>query len=63
MNDIATSPQPARDAAASAAEVPGVDVRDVRVTYPNGVTALEDVSFSLPAGAICGEKLLYAPTR
>ncbi|MCB1473671.1 MAG: manganese/iron ABC transporter ATP-binding protein [Rhodobiaceae bacterium] len=54
MNDIATSPQPARDAAASAAEVPGVDVRDVRVTYPNGVTALEDVSFSLPAGAICG---------
>ena len=35
---------------------PGVtlSVRDVSVTYPSGVTALEDASFELSGGTICG---------
>lgn len=31
-----------------------LSVRDVTVTYPNGMTALEDASFDLSGGTICG---------
>lgn len=36
----------------SNSEAPGLDVRDVTVTYRNGHTALHDASFSIPTGTI-----------
>ncbi len=38
----------------SASAAPLLSVRDVGVTYPNGHTALEGISFDLFAGTICG---------
>jgi manganese/iron transport system ATP-binding protein len=32
---------------------PSIDVRDLTVTYPNGVTAMRDASFDLGSGTIC----------
>ncbi|MGV1015015.1 MAG: metal ABC transporter ATP-binding protein, partial [Methyloceanibacter sp.] len=41
---------PVDDASSEAA----IDVRDLTVTYPNGFTAVYDVSFDLGASTICG---------
>jgi manganese/iron transport system ATP-binding protein len=40
--------------AASGGPVASLDVRGVTVTYPNGNTALQDASFALGPGTICG---------
>ena len=37
----------------AAAPCPSIAVRDLTVTYPNGVTAMRDASFSLGPGTIC----------
>jgi len=50
MNEILTVP--AKPAPVSPAA--SLSVRDLTVTYPNGVTALQDASFELGPGTICG---------
>ncbi|MCV3768377.1 manganese/iron ABC transporter ATP-binding protein [Rhizobium sp. TRM95796] len=44
--------QARQDARALNADVPGIDVADVTVTYRNGHTALRDASFSIGTGTI-----------
>lgn len=52
---MAGSTQPVRDAdVAGSHALPTLTVRNVTVTYPNGNTALDNASFSLRAGTICG---------
>lgn len=45
--------QPDRNPEKAAIEA-SIDVRDLTVVYPNGHTALQDVSFALGPGTICG---------
>ncbi|MEO1718751.1 MAG: manganese/iron ABC transporter ATP-binding protein [Pseudomonadota bacterium] len=40
--------------AGSGADAAALAVRDVTVTYPNGVTAIENASFTVQPGSICG---------
>ncbi|MEO0670514.1 MAG: manganese/iron ABC transporter ATP-binding protein [Pseudomonadota bacterium] len=39
---------------AGAPNHPAIEVTGVTVTYPNGLTAMRDASFTLPHGTICG---------
>jgi manganese/iron transport system ATP-binding protein len=48
MNSLAPTPEARRLAKAS------IVIRDLSVRYPNGVTAVENASFALRAGTICG---------
>jgi manganese/iron transport system ATP-binding protein len=50
MNEIVTAPPKSTPVGPAAS----LSVRDVTVTYPNGVTALQDASFELGPGTICG---------
>lgn len=50
MNEIVAAPRSVAPAGAGAT----LSVRHVTVTYPNGMTALQDASFELGPGTICG---------
>ena len=50
--DGGTVPEAGPDAAPSAGQGDGISAQGVTVTYRNGVTALKDVSFTIPRGSI-----------
>jgi len=46
------TPTPSQDPTRAASGMPGIEARDVTVTYRSGLTALRDTSFSIPRGTI-----------
>ena len=50
VNEAHTDGSPVKG---SPAEVPGIEAKNITVTYRNGHTALRDASFSIPNATIC----------